>query len=215
MLNFSIEEEEQNRKSAMVFKGRLLLINFYLTNRLTSPNEEKNGIEIPDQQLLGLIPDFVERGLDAASDYLSFTSAGINIGFNEAGYGHQSREKLAILYFIIQFELGRPIKISPTLRDELIRIKRMSELVDWIDKLKNEKDVVRILEGRHHDYIQPEPIPLQAAIPKEKLLTIKELSAELGISEKTIRRKPEQFAFHLMGERKFYYLSECKPKYNQ
>lgn len=213
--NFSIEEQERSQKSAMVFKGRLLLINFYLSNRLTTPNEDQQGIEVPDQQLLALIPDFAERGLDAASEYLSFTTAGINIGYNEAGYGHQSREKLAILHFIISFELGRPFYITNILRDELMRIKLMSDLVEWINNLKYTKDVAHILESKHqHHEIQP-LIPLHPAVPSEGMLSIKELAAELGISEKTIRRKPEQFAFHLMGKRKFYYLSECKPKYNK
>lgn len=213
--SFSIAEKERNRKSAMVFMGRILLVGFYQSNGLTTAYEDQNGIDIPDKELLMLLPEFMERGLDAASDYLTFTSAGINIGINEAGYGHQSREKLALLCFIIFFEIGRDIQISKILKDELIRIKRMSELVDWISNLKTDKNVYRFLETKQQDYIIPQPLPLQAAIPSEKSLTIKELAAELGISDKTIRRNPNQFKPHHLGVRKFYYLSECKPKYNK
>jgi len=156
-----------------------------------------------------------ERGINAIPQHLHFSKVGISINQSEAGYAHNSREKLAILYFIINYELSKPIVINPIIRDELIQITRISELVDWISNLQQEKDVMRILEGKFIPKPEVRHQVFYPSVPEEELISVKELAQKLGISEKTINRNPQQFPIHKMGCQNYYYFSECKPGYSK
>lgn len=210
---FSIEEKKHNEKSQMVFKGRTSLVGFYQENGLSSTTEEKTGIDLPDQKLLICLSEIMDGGLEAAANCLIFSPAGINIGFNETNYSHQSREKFAILYHIVQFEIGQTIQLTPIVKDEMMRIKRTTELVDWINNLKIDKNLARFFTAHPQHEVLTKNIPLLPAIPNEDSLNLAQLSNKLNICVKTIQRNPMQFPHHIMGARKFYYLSECKPKY--
>lgn len=212
--NFTSLQQEVTKKSAMIFKGRLLLKNFYLDHALLDDKEMSNETDIQDESLFYLIAEFKERGLDAAADYLRFSPAGIVLTNQEAGYGHLSREKLAIFYFIISFELGKPLPITPLIKSELLLIKTLSNLVTWITSLKQNKDIQSILERKAAIALQAPQAPPMPSIPNEALITTTELADALNISERTIRRNPEIFKPHFLGARKYYYLSECKPHYH-
>jgi hypothetical protein len=214
MTSFNSLQFEVTKKSAMIFKGRLLLKTFYLEHALLDQQEINSESDIQDESLFYLIAEFKERGLDAAADYLKFSTAGIILTNQEGGYGHLSREKLAIFYFIISFELGKPLLINPLIKSELLFIKTLSNLVTWITSLKQNKDIQSILERKALIALQPLQAPPMPSIPNEALMTTSELADALKISERTIRRNPTVFKPHFLGARKYYYLSECKPQYH-
>lgn len=205
--NHSFNHEER-KQSTIIFKGRIQLKEIYADLHLFTDDELENGIQMPSDELLCVIPLFSEQGLDAAEEYIFCMAEGIKIFGMDEIYSHQSREKLAIFYLIISFELKRKFNINFILRDELIAITKLSQLVNWISDLQSENDVRKILEKeRSTNALMRVKVP--EIKPAEKLLNTKELSSEIGVSEKTIGRHPAQFKVHWMGGRKFYYLSEC------
>jgi hypothetical protein len=199
-------EQEAITLSANVFKGRIILKDVYQNQNLCSDEELDGVIEMPENAFLAIIPYFKEEGLDAAHEYLKFSNAGIGIRSCEGGYSHHSREKLAILYLIIQFEIERPLAINALMRDELLCIRKMVDLVNWINNLQNEKDMQAIFEKTAvKAYAAPKPNPALL----EEMLNISDLSKRLKISTRTIARYKDQFKPISIGKRNYYLLSEC------
>lgn len=199
-------EQEAITLSTLVFKGRIILKEVYHDQHLCAPEELEGVIEMPENAFLAIIPHFKEEGLDAAHEYLQFSSAGIGFKNCEGGFAHHSREKLAILYLIIQFEFDRKMPFNALMRDELLSIRKMVDLVDWIANLQSEKDMQAILEKTAiKEFTQPHASPIM----KEKLLTSKELAAKLNISIRTFARCKDQFKSYPIGKRNHYLLSEC------
>lgn len=201
--NFQCNGDSVSYQSALLFKGRAILKSIYLKYELCYPEEKETGIETPEDSFLAVLPRLESEGLSATSEFLSFSAAGICVNNVEGGYDHASREKLAILFIICNAELEKPLSSQFLIKDELKGIKKMSELVDWISNMQNEKDVRRVLE-KEHSPKQPTPQKLE-----EPLLGKQQLSAKLGISPRTIDRHPLQFKPIMLGDRKFFKLSEC------
>lgn len=195
-------------ETALVFKGRFQLKEAYLYLHLCTEEELEQIIKMPSNDILRVIPLLKEQGLTAAQHYLNFKKEGLSFFGSEELFSHQSREKLAILYLILKFELNRNFHLSLILRDELLSITKMSELVNWIANLQNEKDIRQILE-KDRPVSRLEVVKVPEIKPNEAFLSAKELSSQLNISTKTITRHPEQFKGHWIGKRKYYYLTEC------
>jgi hypothetical protein len=193
--------------SELVFRGRLILKNIYLTYHFSTEKELKTGMQMPEDYFLAIIPFLEEEGLDAAHEYLSFSAAGIAIKGFEGGYSHYSREKLALLYIIINYELGRKLQINALIKDELIGIKSMADLVDWVSNYQNEKDMQRILEKDNLSTATARPHKSNPISPDD-LLTRKELASKLNISTRTISRHPDKFVPILIGKRYHYSLQD-------
>lgn len=203
--NFQCNGDAVSNQSALLFKARTILKRVYLDYQLCYEEEMTSGIEMPDDNLLLVLPRLESEGLTAAAEFLSFSTVGICVNNVEGGYSHASREKLALLFIICNAELDKPLSPQFLVMDELKGIKKMSDLVDWISNIQNEKDLRRILEREQTPApIRPKPVPLE-----EPLLSKKQLAAILQISTKTIDRHPQQFKPTTLGCRKFYKPSEC------
>nr|WP_294899389.1 hypothetical protein [uncultured Pedobacter sp.] len=203
--NFQCSGDAVSNQSALVFKGRAILKNIYLQYNLLSEEEERSGIQMPEDSFLMVVPRLESEGLDATAEFLTFTKSGISINSVEGGYDHASREKLALLFIICNAEMEKPLNGQFLVKDELKSIKKMSQLAEWISNMQHEKDVRRVLEREH----APKPMRTERIPVEDKLLSKKELAGLLSISTKTIDRHPKQFIPIKIGDRNFYKYSEC------
>ncbi|WP_017259108.1 hypothetical protein [Pedobacter arcticus] len=203
--HFECNGDAVSSQSALLFKARSILKSIYLKYQLCYDEEISSGIEMPEDSFLLVLPRLESEGLTAAADFLTFSPAGICVNNVEGGYEHASREKLALLFIICNAELAKPLIRQFLVEDELKGIKKLSDLVNWISNMQNEKDVRRVLEREQPALaVRPQPLPLE-----EPLLSKKQLAAVLRISTKTIDRHPHQFKPTTLGCRNFYKHSEC------
>lgn len=202
--NFQCNGDAVSSQSALLFRARAILKNTYLQYNLLTEEEKQTGIVMPEDSFLLVVPRLETEGLNAAAEFLTFTSSGISVNNTEGGYSHCSREKLALLFIICNAELEKPLAGQFLIIDELKGIKKMSELVDWISNMQNEKDVRRVLEREN----KSEQRPIKTKALEEELLSKKELADRLRISTKTIDRHKAKHRYVEIGDRNFFKYSD-------
>lgn len=196
----------ETNSSVYCYRGRIILKDLYLKLELIYDHEQEGDFQMPEEQFLSLIPYFENEGLTVVQEFITFNVDGILLQGCENVLAHDSREKLALFYLILSFECRKPIQMTLLLKGELLGLKKLSDLVDWISNYKSEKDMRRILENKaSSNVIKSTPLP---NIPNEKFLTATELATLLNVNPKTIYRNPSQFPSILMGKRKYYLYSE-------
>lgn len=206
------EQQEESHLSALAINGRVLLKGFYMRYQLLRENEEEKGIENPDYSFLQVLPALHTVGLKAAHTYLVFSADGIAIADCEGLYAHNSREKFALLYLIMQFEIGKRFTLNVVIRDELIQIKRLNDLVFWINLYNNDKDFKNRLEKKIR--FKPtfdRPLKLKNEVKEAKYLDQNGIAKYYGVCARTIQRNSEKYPFIMVGRCKKY----SNPDYNK
>ena len=204
----AIAKTVQELRSAKIFRGNIILKSTYQACGLIKDKEIDTCIDMPNEELLAILPYLENEGMDAANTFLIFSDDGIAIKDDIKLYSHYSREKMAILYMIICSELKKNLYFDFILKDGLKSIKKMSQLAEYVTNLKQHADIQKILE-KNNDQEQKSTFKPIVNRLNEELLPLKVLAAKLNLHPSTIKRNPKQFIPHRVGKRNQYYLSEC------
>ncbi len=199
------EQKDEANLSALAFSGRVLLKEFYIRYQLLKEDENEKGIEMPDYSFLQLVQEFENEGLSAAHSHLIFNTNGIAIANCDGEYAHHSREKFALLYLIMRFEIGRYFTLNAVIRDEIIQINRLSDLVFWIDLYKNDKNFKNQLEKKIR--FKPtfdRPLKLNTKTKEARYLDQSGIADYYSVSVRTIQRNPEKYPHIKPGKSKRY-----------